>query len=369
MLYPLLFKPYFQHYLWGGQRLQNFYNLPELTGEPLAESWLLSSRKQQESFVRNGTLKGKSLSELCRLYGQELIGPSYVGGEDFPLLIKLIDAKQNLSIQVHPDDAWAQANLQQANGKSEAWYILDAPAASPHLICGLKPTVTKAVLAAALETPNCEELLQYVQAPQGSVINVPAGMVHAVTAGYFVYEVQQNSDTTFRLYDYQRKDADGNLRKLHIDESLACTRYDCHDQQVRFDGLNLTFENDSALLLGNFKRRLLIFNRCFSLEKWDLSGVLGYAALSGFKALTVIDGELLINYASADGFGHLELHKGDTVLLPASLRHFSLQASHAICLSSTLPQAATYKQLTTAYSAKEIATHVALEPLYTAESD
>lgn len=368
MLYPLLFQAHLQSYLWGGERLKSLYGIKDFA-EPVAESWLLSAHPGKESTVINGALAGKNLSELTKLYGKALIGNTYREGATFPLLLKLIDAKDNLSIQVHPDDELAKKYNYGENGKCEAWYVLDTPpeAERRKIICGLKEGVEGVTFEKAIREHKCEKLLRYVNAEKGTVINVPAGLVHAVTSGYFVYEVQQTCDVTFRIYDYERTGADGKLRDLHIDEALICTRYDWSDATLLPSGLELPPMANSALLSGTFKRNQKIFNRYFTLEKWDLQGELAFESLEAFAAITVTDGSLSINYLADEKRLNVLVTPGQTVLLPACLQNFSLQAQAAACLVSSVPTATGRQELMstcTHYGTEKIADAVALEPKF-----
>lgn len=212
MRYPLLLKPVLKDYLWGGRRLTGEFGFSSSLPR-VAEAWLLSCHPQGESTVKNGPLAGKTLTEALESMGIDR------RGADFPLLIKLIDAKERLSLQVHPDDAYAQSRgLPQ--GKTEMWVVLDcAPGAE--LIFGLRQSLSDAELKAAVFEERLEPLCRHVAVRPGDVFFIPAGTVHAIGAGILIAEIQQNSDVTYRVSDYGRLGADGQPRPLHREQALA----------------------------------------------------------------------------------------------------------------------------------------------------
>ncbi|MCE9613971.1 MAG: class I mannose-6-phosphate isomerase [Lentisphaerae bacterium] len=213
--YPLLFKPVYQSYLWGGQRIGRHF---QRAGVPpvCAESWELADRPEGMSVVCNGPLSGMPLDALLRRHGREILGPRHVG-ESFPLLIKVLDARERLSVQVHPNDASAARCGGEA--KTEMWYILDA-APGACVFAGLRPGTTPAALRAALATNSVDALLNTISVKAGDAVFMPGGRVHAIGEGCLILEVQQNSNTTYRLYDWGRVDQQGRPRALHIDQAL-----------------------------------------------------------------------------------------------------------------------------------------------------
>lgn len=326
MLTPMKFRAVYKDYLWGGERLKDFGKVdPE--GKRIAESWELAHHSNGESIVKDGPNEGKSLGDLLSDYGRDLVG-SLAREEDllkFPLLIKLIDAKQNLSVQVHPNDAQATTLRPGEYGKNEMWYIVEAPS-DGKLIAGLKPEVSRGEFAQSIDEGRCEDDLRYVNIEAGQVLNIPAGLVHAITAGTIVYEVQQNSDTTFRVYDYQRRGDDGKLRELHVDEALEVSRIG-EDIQAVFPGLNL-----------GQGVKLLVHNKYFDVrsirtaEERELS-----PDGKSFHVLTVLNGSLTL--ATADGTTHVE--KGETVLIPAAIESYVLKPESDIeAVLSQLPDPA-----------------------------
>ncbi|MCS7306214.1 MAG: class I mannose-6-phosphate isomerase [Thermoguttaceae bacterium] len=231
-LYPLRFEPIFQRYLWGGHRLRRLLGKP--TGpEPCAESWEICDRPQHQSIVAAGPLKGRSLHELLQQYRAALVGaadlsfPSgSVGGSEgrFPLLIKFLDAAQTLSVQVHPNDQQAADWKLPDPGKTEAWVVLAAEPGSL-IYAGFRPGLSRQQLLQALQQGNCADLLHSFEPKPGDCVFLPAGTVHALGAGLLVAEIQQNSDITFRLWDWGRLGPDGKPRPLHIQEALAAVDF------------------------------------------------------------------------------------------------------------------------------------------------
>ncbi len=214
---PFLLAPVYKDYLWGGDRLKSEYN-KDTDVTPLAESWECSVHKDGESTVASGEFEGKTLSEVLREH------PEYIGTHPdkelgFPLLIKLIDAKEDLSIQVHPDDEYAREHENGEYGKYEMWYVLEAEK-DARIIYGFSHDCTKEQLRQAIDNGTIMRHLQRVNVKKGDIFFVPPGTVHAIGKGIVVAEIQESSDITYRLYDYNRIDKNGNTRKLHIDKAL-----------------------------------------------------------------------------------------------------------------------------------------------------
>jgi len=210
-LYPLILDPAYKDYIWGGDRIPALFDRPLPPGT-YAESWELSDRPEGMSHITNGTWKGASLSELVTRFGPELIGRG-VSSANFPLLVKLIDARERLSIQVHPDDALAAKGLGEA--KTEAWHILHAPP-DAKVFAGLTPNATATTFLAALKENRLESCLQAVPVKTGDTIFIPGGRLHAICEGLVLLEVQQSSNTTYRVYDWGRVGKDGKARDLHL---------------------------------------------------------------------------------------------------------------------------------------------------------
>ena len=217
-MHPLLFQPIYRRYLWGGRGFATHLGRDLPPGDDYAESWEVVDRAGDQSVVSAGPLAGQSLGALVRGHGADLLG-RHAGLGAFPLLFKFLDARSDLSVQVHPDDARAARLDPPDRGKTEAWYVIDA-APGARLWAGLRAGTDRALLAAALRAGRCDEVLHAVEPRPGDCIFVPAGTVHAIGAGLLVAEIQQSSDVTYRLHDWNRTGPDGRPRTLHVEAGL-----------------------------------------------------------------------------------------------------------------------------------------------------
>jgi len=226
LYYPYLLRPVSKEILWGGDRLKREYN-KTAPFDKLAESWELTVRENEVCTIINGPLEGTPLDAFLATH-PEALGRSCVSGDRFPLLIKFIDAADRLSIQVHPEDAYALENEGEL-GKTEIWYIM-ACEPGAKLVYGLRDGVTKEDFSAAVSENRIEETLNFVEVHPGEVYFIPAGQVHAIGAGILIAEIQQNSNVTYRVYDYNRKQADGSLRPLHTAKALDVIKIRTEDE-------------------------------------------------------------------------------------------------------------------------------------------
>lgn len=217
-LYPLRFRPILRHYLWGGRRLAELLNKDLGEFATAAESWEICARGEDQSVVLHGPLAGFTLADLISRYSEALVGNEFAGRR-FPFLLKFLDAAEPLSVQVHPDDATAARADPPDSGKTEAWVVVSAAAGST-IYAGLKPGVDRTALNKALDAGCVHELLHSFRPQRGDCIVIPAGTVHALGPGLVVYELQQSSDITYRLFDWCRLGPDGRPRPLHIEQAL-----------------------------------------------------------------------------------------------------------------------------------------------------
>ena len=217
-LYPLRFTPILRRLIWGGRRLGSVLHKPIGDASDYAESWEISDYRDAVSVVDNGPLAGSTIRELIHWYGPGLLGSALAGRDQFPLLVKYIDAHQDLSVQVHPDDAKGQ-RLAGDSGKTETWVILEADPGSA-IYAGLEQGVDRDEFAEAIRSGSVEPLLHRLEPKPGDCILIESGTVHAIGAGVLLAEIQQTSDATFRVYDWGRKGPDGKPRALHIDQAL-----------------------------------------------------------------------------------------------------------------------------------------------------
>ena len=222
-LYPLTFEPIFKQTLWGGNRLREILHKP--SPDRTGESWEIAALQGADTFVRKGPLKGHSLSSLCSQYGEELLGSKVVTrtGQKFPLLFKFIDARKDLSLQVHPDNALARVR-HHCSGKTEMWYIIDSQK-DARLINGFARKLPQTEYKDALKTGKILDYVRYYNAQQADAFFIPAGRIHAIGGGFLVAEIQQASDITYRLYDYNRKDSAGRQRPLHVQEGFQALNF------------------------------------------------------------------------------------------------------------------------------------------------
>lgn len=218
MLYPLRFAPIFRQYLWGGRRLGEVLQKPIGNADDYAEAWEIVDRGEDQTRVQGGPLDGRTLHEVLKSHGHELLGQHHPRSQ-FPLLLKFLDCRRTLSVQVHPNDAQGALLDPPDLGKTEAWFVLDAQPGSL-IYSGLKSGVDAATLREHLEQGTVEEILHAFTPRAGDCLFIPAGVVHALGSGLLVAEIQQASDTTFRLFDWNRVGNDGQPRPLHIEEAL-----------------------------------------------------------------------------------------------------------------------------------------------------
>jgi mannose-6-phosphate isomerase len=303
-LHPLRFEPIFKRLIWGGRRLATVLRKPIGEGSEYAESWEISDHRADVSRVADGPFAGSTLRDLVRLHGDDLFGSALGPREQFPLLVKFIDAQQDLSVQVHPDDAGGR-RLANDNGKTETWVIVHAEPGSK-IYAGLKPGTTREDMARAIEGGTVESLLHSFPARKGDCILIPAGTVHAIGAGVVLAEFQQMSDATFRLHDWNRVGHDGQPRQLHIAESL---------ESIDFEAGPISPTLTTLEPMPGGTRERLSRSEYFALERLTLDGSTTIGEPDRFTILLGIEGEVEVR--SGDVTVTLEL--GQTMLLPASI--------------------------------------------------
>lgn len=306
---PFLLKPAGKDYLWGGNRLNDdFAKNIELT--PLAETWECSTHPDGPSIVDSGEYQGKLLPDVLEMH-PEFLGEHLQDQKDLPILIKLIDAKKDLSIQVHPDDAYAQV-YEGSKGKSEMWYVLDAaPGAS--LVYGFSNDVSEDVLRESISEGTLEKYLQKIQVHRDDVYYIEAGTVHAIGAGALIAEIQENSNITYRLYDYNRVDSNGNLRELHIDKALAvANRKSSTRPRQPMRVLKYRQGCASELLCRcqyfEVERQIINTERCRQLVPFQTGS-------DSFQVLLCTKGCGILVMEDGD---YIEIFKGDCVFVPAN---------------------------------------------------
>lgn len=233
-LYPLTFEPILKERIWGGTKLNSFLN-KEFDSNNIGESWELSTVPNDVSVVKNGSLKGKNINELIDLYGASFLGKKVVEqfGNQFPLLFKFIDAQQDLSIQLHPNDALAKKR-HNSFGKTEMWYVMQADD-NARIVVGFKESSNREEYLGHLEKKSLVSILNEIPVKKGDVFFLETGTIHAIGAGIVIAEIQQTSDITYRIYDWDRVDADGNGRELHTELALDAINYNTTDAKKDFN--------------------------------------------------------------------------------------------------------------------------------------
>jgi len=315
LLYPLKFQPVYKDYLWGGRNLEKLGR--KLPQGIIAESWEVSAHPDGLSVISNGPEAGLILNDYLMKYGKaavgELVAEQYL--MRFPLLVKLIDANQQLSVQVHPDDEYAAQNEAGEFGKTEMWYIISAEPGA-EIVYNLKPGVTKEVFRQAIKAEQIGEQLQYMEVFAGDVIFIPAGVVHALGAGIVLVEIQQSSNATYRVYGYNRTDANGNKRPLHIDKALEVIDFD-NQQLFKSKGLKLNLNSEVA-------RSVLTVNPYFIVELYEVDGdVFENATGDCFCLYTFIEGTATLTSAA----GSLPIDVPESVFIPAKMGKYQITGS------------------------------------------
>lgn len=319
MLYPLKLRSALKDYIWGGTRLKDEYG--KKTDMPIvAESWELSCHKAGKSIVENGAFAGKPLSDCIKKLGRRVIG-SRAASIDFPILIKLIDAHDNLSVQVHPDDAYAQTAEGQS-GKTEMWYIVDAEP-DAKLIYGLKKEISRPEFEKHINDNTLLDICNEVPVKKGEVFFIEAGTLHAIGKGILIAEIQQSSDVTYRVYDYGRKGKDGKPRQLHIAKALAVTNLKPPSHTVGALGTLDAF--------ADYKVTLLSQCSLFTVQLFQLEGNCALSAgAQSFHSLIILDGEICLDAPSES----LVLKKGDSVFIPAEMGDYRINGMGEFLLTT-----------------------------------
>ena len=320
MFYPLKFNPIYKDYLWGGRNLEKFGK--KLPGGVVAESWEISCHPAGVSVISNGEFQGVSLPELIEKYSQKIVGNA-LPQEDidkFPLLLKLIDANDWLSVQVHPEDSYAQVHENGELGKYEMWYVLSAKPGAK-LIYGVLPGVTREIFAQAIKENRIDRCLNYIEVFPGDTLSIPAGLVHATGPDIVVAEIQQNSNTTYRIYDFDRMDKFGNKRPLHIEKALEVIDFNADKYKKK--------TADFSVKIGDFSSKTYeVVNKYFVVELYQIHGEVHELANGiRFYIYLCIEGEGEILYEG----GSVKVHSGDSFLIPASMGRYTLKGNfHAL---------------------------------------
>lgn len=306
-VYPLIFKPILKDRIWGGTKLATQLNKEKLT-QTTGESWEISTVPGDVSIITNGIYKGLNLNELIEKFPAQVLGSKIYEqfGLDFPLLFKFLDAREDLSIQLHPNDELAKKR-HDSFGKTEMWYVMQADK-NARLIVGFKEKSSPEEYLKHLNDKSLVSILDQVPVKKGDVFFLETGTIHAIGAGIVIAEIQQTSDITYRIYDFDRKDVNGNTRELHVDLALEAINYDVVEAKKEYT----SFENVSNKVVNcpYFTTNIIPLNGKFDKVKSDDS----------FVVYMCTEGEFSVYY----NHHNFEFKKGDTILLPSVLAEFQL---------------------------------------------
>lgn len=320
-MYPLKFEPILKPTLWGGEKIIPFKHLTDKVAN-VGESWEISGVPGNESVVANGEYKGQTLPELVGTYHGELVGEANYArfGSTFPLLIKFIDAQQDLSIQVHPADDLAKKR-HNSMGKTEMWYVVDAEK-DAKLRSGFSEQITPKEYKERIHNSTITDVLQEYPIHKGDVFFLPAGRIHSIGAGAFIAEIQQTSDVTYRIFDFNRKDANGKTRELHTDLAKDAINYEVlDDYRTHYEAVK---DEPVELVACPY----------FTTSLYDLTETItcDYSELDSFVIFICMEGACKL----VDNEGHeISLQAGETVLIPASTEEVTIQPDRAVKLLET----------------------------------
>lgn len=309
---PLFFQPVLQERIWGGESLKEFnYELPSQT---TGECWGISAHLNGPSIVKSGKYKGLTLRQLWDKH-RALFG-NYQA-EQFPLLTKILDAKKDLSVQVHPNDEFANIYEHGELGKTECWYIIDCKE-DAEIVYG-HTAQNKEEFKEMVEQGNWDQLLQRKKIQPGEFFYVPSGTIHALCEGTLVLETQQSSNTTYRVYDYGRVDADGNKRELHVEKSIAVSMIPHEDYKVYPE-----IEKEKGVIVTKY-----VQEKYFSVYKWEIQIESSFQQNQPFQLISVIEGEAILITVS----GEFRIKKGDHFILPDGIESFVVKGNVTLIVS------------------------------------
>ena len=318
-MYPLKLIAPIKDYLWGGTRLKTDFGF-KTDKEIAAEAWLLSCHKDGSSVVENGEMAGKTLPEVLDIWGKEALGSRAADFTYFPLLIKFIDAKQSLSVQVHPDDEYAM-RVEGEYGKTEMWYVVDCDEGA-ELIYGFKDKISSEEFARRIKDNTLMEVCNSVPVHKGDVFFITAGTLHAIGKGILIAEVQQNSNSTYRVYDFGRVGADGKPRELHIDKAVDVTI--CDKPQHPYGQIGKVVKEETNAKLTQLSKCDL-----FQAYVLSLSGLTNINTNESFVSLVCLDGEFDLQWDD----NIINAKKGDSIFIPAHLNNVNVKGNAEILCS------------------------------------
>ena len=313
-MYILKLNPVFKDYLWGGTKLRDEYGFQSGL-EKLAEGWMLSCHKDGENTIENGEYKGKTLTEVVKL-NPDILGENGKNFEYFPILIKLIDAKNDLSVQVHPDNEYAM-RVEKEYGKTECWYILDCDEGA-ELIYGFNKSISSEEFREKIADNTFLETVNKVKVKKGDLFFIEAGTLHAIGKGILLAEIQQNSNTTYRVYDYGRLGTDGKPRELHVEKAIDVTNCTPPTRSTNPEG--------ELIVEDGYKKQLLTKCDLFNVEKVSIStAYTSVADEKSFVSVLVTDGQATID--------EIEIKKGDSLFIPARYGNFTITGNAELIIT------------------------------------
>lgn len=310
---PIFFEPVFQERIWGGTALKNIFGY-QIPSKKTGECWAISGHANGVSTVKNGKFRGKPLDKLW-IEAPELFGDQK--SEKFPLLVKILDANADLSIQVHPDDEYAQQYEKGEYGKTECWYVLDCHE-NAEIVLG-HSAKTKDELIQLIQTNEWDKLIKRVPISRGDFIYVPSGTIHALCKGTLILEIQQNSDTTYRFYDYDRQDHKGKKRELHLKKAIEVVSIPHEEPIIQF----------SVNKKGKNRFITFIESEHFTVNKWEITKSIQMPTNKSFLMVSIIDGKGALKIKN----NQYELNKGDHFILPAGMNHYWLDGEFEAIVS------------------------------------
>ncbi|MCC3356127.1 mannose-6-phosphate isomerase, class I [Bacillus sp. REN16] len=312
---PIFLQPVFQERIWGGKKLQSEFQY-EIPSEQTGEAWVISAHSNGPSMIKNGPLKGKTLADAWNEQG-ELFNKQPDNDEEYPLLVKILDAADDLSVQVHPNDQFARKVEGVPFGKTECWYVVSAEDGA-ELVLG-HHAKTQEELAQMIEQGEWDKLLRRIKVKAGDFVYVPSGTIHAIGKGIVILETQQSSDITYRVYDYDRTDNAGNKRELHLKRSIQVTTVPHQDAAV---------EQTENMYDGLIEKRL-VEEQYFTVYHWNLNGKASRELNHDFLQVSVLEGQAILTIEGQT----FEIQKGTHFIIPNGIREYSLDGQAEFIVS------------------------------------
>jgi mannose-6-phosphate isomerase len=312
---PIFLQPVLQERIWGGKKLHTEFQY-EIPSEQTGEAWVISAHPNGPSVIKNGPLEGKTLADAWNEQG-ELFNKQSGNDEEYPLLVKILDAADDLSVQVHPNDQFAREVEGVPYGKTECWYVVSAEEGA-ELVLG-HHAQTQEELAQMVEQGEWDKLLRRVKVKAGDFVYVPSGTIHAIGKGIVILETQQSSDITYRVYDYDRTDAAGNKRELHLERSIQVTTVPHQDAEVE----------QTETTIGGLVEKKLVKEQYFTVYHWNLNGEATREQTADFLQVSVLNGQatLTINGQNYD------IQKGTHFILPNGIGEYSISGQAELIVS------------------------------------